>query len=77
MNHMNYSSDVFADIKWIDENYEMLQEKYPGKYIVVKNSTVIVVADDFDTATRRAKEVLGDTIKFTVERIETGDLFAY
>lgn len=77
MYHMNYNSDVFSDIKWIDDQYEILQEKHPEKYIVVKNSTLLVVVDGFDTATRRAKEILGDTIEFTVERIETGDLFVY
>lgn len=70
-------SEVIADIQWINKNYLSLQEKYPNKYIVVKNGSIIVVADDYDTAYDRALLKIGDKHKFTVERIEVGDLFAY
>ena len=70
-------SSVQDDIEWVNKNIEQLQEKYPNKYIVVKNEKVIVVADDFDTADKRATDLLGENIEFIVERIEVGDLFAY
>ncbi len=70
-------STVQDDIEWVNKNIELLQEKYPNKYIVVKNEKVIVVADDFDTADKRATDLLGENIEFIVERIEIGDLFAY
>lgn len=72
----NYST-IRADVDWVNKNIEVLQEQYPNKYIVVKNEKVIVVADDFDTADKRATELLGKHIEFIVERIEIGDLFAY
>ena len=72
-----YNSTVQEDIEWVNNNIELLQEKYPNKYIVVKNEKVIVVADDYDTADKRATEILGNDNEFIVERIEIGDLFAY
>jgi len=70
-------SSIQDDIEWVNKNIELLQEKYPNKYIVVKNEKVIVVADDYDTADKRATDLLGENIEFIVERIEIGDLFAY
>ena len=67
-------TDVFDDITWVDKNYEELQTKYPNKYIVVKNQKVVVVADDFDTADKRASQILGSNVDYTVERIEIGDM---
>ncbi len=70
------SSSLAEDIQWVDKNYADLHRKYAGKYIVVKNNKVIIVADDFETADARAKEMLGSA-EYTVERIEIGGLFAY
>ena len=68
---------VIADIRWVDQNYIELQRMYPKKYIVAKDQRVIVVAETFRAAYRRAKDLLGEDADFTVERIEIGDLFAY
>jgi len=65
------------DIKWVDDHYPDLHEKYPGKYIVVKNGKVIVAAETHEKAFERANEILGENIEFIVERIEEGGLFAY
>ena len=70
-------SSIVEDAQWVDENYKELHEKYQGKYIVAKGGRVIVVADEFAVAHRRASEILGKETKFVVERIERGDLFAY
>ena len=70
-------SAIVDDIKWVDANYEDLHRKFAGKYIVVKNGKVVIVADDFSTADRRAKEVLKPGTEYVIERIEHGDLYAY
>ena len=73
---MTYSL-VSEDIRWVNAHYEELQEKYPGKYIVVKNQKVIVVAETHEKADNRVKELLGEWVEYTIEPIEFGDLFAY
>ncbi|MHA1168354.1 MAG: hypothetical protein ACTSRU_11070 [Candidatus Hodarchaeales archaeon] len=72
-----YDSSIQEDIHWVDKNYPILHQKYPGKYIVVKNAKVIVVAETHALAVTRAREILGTEVEFTVERIEEGGLFVY
>jgi len=70
-------SDTIDDYVWVTKNYETLQNSYPGHFIVVKNGKVIAAARSFDQAEKQAKKVLPKDEPFIVQRIETGDLFAY
>ncbi len=43
-------SDTMDDYNWVTKNYEMLQNSYPGQFIVVKNGKIIAAARSFDQA---------------------------
>lgn len=64
------------DMQWVDAHYEELQQKYPGKFIVVRNGKVIAVGDNYREAEQRALEKLGPDAEIIVERIEICELFA-
>jgi len=70
-------SDTMEDYIWVTKNYEMLQNSYPGQFIVVKNGKIIAAARSFDQAEKQAKKILTNNEPFIVQRIEAGDLFAY
>lgn len=42
--------------KFVDENFEQLSRKYPGKVIAVKNNKVVAVAKDTDTLMKKISQ---------------------
>ena len=65
-------SRLEPEFKYYLDNQEELVEQYNGKFIVIKNRTVIGVYDDQTTAVSKTTETheLGT---FLVQKVEPGD----
>ena len=45
-----------SDFKWFEEHYAELSSNYNGRFIVIKDKTVIAIADTYAEGVRKGQE---------------------
>ncbi|MFW9997065.1 MAG: DUF5678 domain-containing protein [Candidatus Odinarchaeota archaeon] len=71
---MKDTSSWFA---WVTENYQSLQEQYPGKWVAIHGNEVIAVGDTSEEADQKARLLVGPETRLLIEYIASGDLHAF
>lgn len=57
------------NLKWFSENFEKLKEKYPNKYVAMKDTEVIMDDKNFDNLASNLKKEFGDISRFEIKFI--------
>ncbi|MFQ6073391.1 MAG: DUF5678 domain-containing protein [Methanosarcinales archaeon] len=60
--------------KWIKENYQELQKKYPDMWIAVSNKEILAADKDYSKVKKEARKKNED---FMMEYILSGDVFVF
>lgn len=47
---------IESDIEWAAENFEMLLKEHEGKYLAIKEKSIIAESDDFEELLRILKQ---------------------
>jgi hypothetical protein len=66
-------SENTKDYEWINENYSLLQAKYPNMYVAVKDGEVISANKEFGKTYKETKKKAGEN--FVTDYILSGEPF--
>lgn len=61
------------DFKYFTDNHDDLFGKYPNKYLVIKNKSVLFNADSFEGALKYAEEIGLEIGTFLIQYCTEGD----
>jgi hypothetical protein len=64
------------EAEWFFEEYNSFKENYRGKYVLVKNKKIVVVANDFETLQAKVKKLGLDITSSFIKYIPEKDIVA-
>ncbi len=63
--------------EWTSRHYNELIEKYAGKWVLIKDKTVIFADRQFELVYKKSKEVCSSPEECVIRRIDSGDAVFY